>query len=159
MKRMMLACLLLIIGSASAVTTSGWYQLSDLRVYDLPPSKANGSAWDPLGGAPDVMVSLQTDMGDGVYDDFTTRVVSDVTTSASWATEEVIAVYTGIDSPSLYFTVTDHDISNHDPMDCGSIYASELSTTETNLVRCEYGTKIEFSLEFIEETVLFMDAQ
>ena len=133
---------------------SGLYEISNLRVSGAPDSKQNGSAWDPFGGLPDLQVTIHTVSESGEYEAESTRHIENSGTAASWPETLMFRIsgpeeFSGPEVEKLVFKVWDSDTYDPDFVDSGEILTSEVSTDETNTVRCNFGTIIEFDIEWV----------
>ena len=149
MKRAITILLLLAI-SASALPGAGWYTISDLILREVPSAKQNGSAWDPMGGAPDLFVSVWVDYGGGEEEhQSSTSVKDNAGSSAIWTRSVEFFVGRGEsndDDVELLIKVWDEDMSRHDFVDSGSFSFADLDTGEVEL-ELSFGTTISFELE------------
>ncbi|MCK5034426.1 MAG: hypothetical protein KAS73_00920 [Candidatus Sabulitectum sp.] len=142
--------LLVLTASATALPGAGEYSMSDIIVRNLPAKKQNGSAWDPFGGAPDVLVAIYIDYGDEVEHYSSTSEKENSGSSAIWSRTESFFVSAGEanrEDVELLIKVWDIDSRNgNDFIDSGKISFSDLETGEVEL-ELNYGTVITFELE------------
>ncbi|NOQ23199.1 MAG: hypothetical protein GQ565_11200 [Candidatus Aegiribacteria sp.] len=137
---------------SAAVTTSGWYYLTDLEVEDAPMFKSDGRKWDAIAAAADLQLILTSNLGDGTHTNFTTNVLEEAGTSGTWDIREDIVIYCSeeLEGFCLLFALRDHDNRNHDEMDSIWVDAADLTTQETNEITLERGTIVRFNLTLIE---------
>lgn len=133
---------------------TGLYEVSNLLVRNAPSSKQNGSAWDPMGGAPDILLEIFTDNGSGAVFETYTSTRENSGTSAVWSDTYLIQIcgpedFSGAETQNLLFKVWDSDTMSPDFMDSGTIGADEISTEGTNTVVCNYGTTITFDIVWV----------
>jgi hypothetical protein len=142
--------LLFLIGISACWATldSGAYELGDLLIRHAPSTKQDGRAWDPFGGAPDIYVSFYLQSGRTEEHLFNTADKEDCGSSAAWSSYwETYFSSDEIDDPDtfLFVKVWDFDVDADDFMDSGRIAITDLINGE-NLIECNYGTEVSFSL-------------
>ncbi len=135
---------------ANALPGAGWYLMSDIIVRHIPAHKQNGSAWDPMGGAPDVFVSVWVVYG-GAEEEHqgSTSVKDNAGSSAIWSRSQEFFVGRGESDDNdieLLIKVWDEDMSRHDFIDSGKISFADLNTGEIE-IELSFGTTISFELE------------
>lgn len=133
---------------------TGVYEISNLLVRNAPATKQNGSAWDPLGGAPDILLEIFTDNGVGPSLETVTNHKENSGTSAVWSESYVISIcgpeeFSGPETQSLLFKVWDSDTASPDFMDSGTIDINDIDTEGSNTVNCNYGTTISFDIVWV----------
>lgn len=142
--------LLAFAASVQALPGAGFYVMSDILVRHAPSEKQNGSAWDPMGGAPDLFLSISIVYGgDEEEHQGSTSVKDNCGSSATWSrSEEFFAGRGDYDSEDveLLIEVWDEDMSRHDFVDSGRIPLSELDIGEVEF-ELSFGTDVTFELE------------
>lgn len=149
-KNILMAVVLMLTTSAAALPGAGVYVMSDLIIRHAPSEKQNGSAWDPMGGAPDLFLSISVSYGRGEEEyQGSTSVKDNAGSSAIWSRSQAFFVGRGEsndDDIDLLIEVWDEDMSRHDFVDSGKISFADLETGEVEF-ELSFGTTISFSLE------------
>lgn len=150
MMRHLVMVVILHISIASAVDTSGWYEISNLEYFVLSPNTSEDSAEDPFGGNPDVEFKCSSDIFKCVFR-FTTR---DTSNPAHWITNQEAFFYVDASEASLYFTLINHEETD-DMLYSISIPAYSLTTSEINTAEFLDGSTISFNLEHIVDPYIY----
>jgi hypothetical protein len=150
MLKTLLVLLFCAVMADSAIPESGYYEIEEMLIRYTPSEKPNGSAWDPLGGAPDLFLQFSIEDSVNSWVLLTTGVKENSGTSASWSS----AVEIAIESPLLenetvaYLSVNvwDSDTYQSDFVDSGRIAFSRLVVGE-NTIECDSGSRITFVID------------
>jgi len=146
------AVLILVLLSSFAVASlpeSGYYDVQEVLVRNALSAKQNGSAWDPFGGAPDLVLQFLIEDNGNEWVIITTGTKENSGTSASWSSEWEIAFEDPLQESSsayLIIKVWDSDSHQSDFMDSGRIALSDLVVGE-NVIECNYGTRVSFEID------------
>jgi len=145
-----LVMLLAVTASVQALPGAGFYTMSDIVIRNAPSEKPNGAAWDPMGGAPDLFLSISIVYGEDEEEhQGSTSAKDNCGTSATWSRSESFFVDRG-DHDSEYvellIEVWDEDMSRHDFVDSGRIPFSDLDIGEIEF-ELSFGTDVTFELE------------
>jgi len=114
---------------------SGICEIGSVEFSSLPRRKPNGSAWDPLGGAPDPMLIIYIDD----VERYTSNALSDRYGSLSWRPNLAVNFS---DVSKITLEVIDEDMSNHDRM-----FIKDLDVDEMRWGTNSYSNSSGFSLE------------
>lgn len=133
---------------------TGVYEITDIVVRDVPRSKQDGDAWDPLGGLPDLYITVFTDAGSGPYSQGSTRVVENAGTTASFEGIAPFLIcgpedFSGAEVQRLIFKIWDSDAFDPDYIDTGEISTSVVDAHGVNTVTCNYGSEITFRITWL----------
>jgi len=144
--------LLVLLGAmaAYALPGAGFYIMSDIIVRHVPSDKPNGSAWDPMGGAPDLFLRISIAYGrDEEALQSSTTAKDNCGSSAIWSRSEdffVDRADSHSDDVDLLIELWDEDMSSHDLVDVGRVSLSDLEIGSVE-IEMSFGTEISFELD------------
>ena len=149
MSKFIFILVIFTVVAQASLPESGYYNVEEVLIRNAPSEKQNGSAWDPLGGAPDIFLEFCIEEGGSDWVIFTTGTKENSGTSASWSSEwEVVFESTLLEESTeayLRIKVWDSDTYQSDFVDSGRIKMSQLITGE-NTIECNFGSRITFVL-------------
>jgi hypothetical protein len=143
------ACVLALAGllvgdqafSGDKKDTAEWTVI--IKSAKVKNTKADGSAWDPMDGAPDLFVRVRVD--DKAAKDFDTKVVKDDAYEATFNTDTNVRFRIG---QKVILTVIDKDVAAND--DCGTynLITTEPVITKGKLRLENFGQVMYLDVEF-----------
>lgn len=146
----------LLAGTALALPGPGYYVIPEIIIRDIPASKPDRAAWDPLGGPPDVFMTVSVithnhiEQGRPVVlDQFTTSTRRDAGSSVIWSDTSVFFVGPNdydSEGVELFIEVWDEDTWSNDFVDSGNFPVTEIATGDQSL-NLRFGTIVTFNLE------------
>jgi len=141
--------LFITAGTSIALPSSGYYNLNDIVLRHAPSAKQNGSAWDPMGGAPDIFLEIFIEDSYGVLTrQSSTSAKDNCGTSAIWSSPASIFIDArDIDDSDLKLVIKvwDEDMTNHDFIDAGSLLISEIEPGDVEM-ELSFGTTVSFTV-------------
>jgi len=149
MLKMVLIVAFLTSLATASLPESGYYGIQEVLVRYAPSSKQNGSAWDPLGGQPDINLQFLFEEDGFEWVIITTDTKENSGTSASWSSEWEIVLENPLqDSRSAFLIVKvwDSDTYQSDFMDSGRTPLADLVVGE-NTIECNYGARVTFVID------------